>query len=66
MLVVDSREVNEQLRDEMKKYEQHALKVTGKDTYEVPEGVERQELSAKKKFRIAVLKTVAGWARFLM
>lgn len=66
MLVVDSREVNEQLRDEMKKYEQYALKVTGKDTYEVPEGVERQELSAKKKFRIAVLKTVAGWARFLM
>ena len=66
MLVVDSEEVNKQLREEMEKYEQHALKVTGRDTYEVPEGMEPQKLSAKKKFRIAVLKTVAGWARFLM
>lgn len=66
MLVIDSRELNEQLRSEMTKYEDDALKVVDEERYELPDGTLPRELSEKKKFRIMVLGAIAGWARFLM
>lgn len=66
MLVVDSEELNEQLRNEMWEYEKNALKVVDKDNYELKEGTLPRKISNKKDMRIKVLKKIAGWARFLM
>lgn len=66
MLVVDSPEVNRQLREEMEKYEADTLKVVDEETYDLPEGVTPQKISGKKSFRIHFLRAAAGWARFLM
>lgn len=66
MLVIDSRELTEQLRKEMSSYEADALRVTGEDSYDLSEGVAPRPLSKKKEFRIKVLDLFGGWARFLM
>lgn len=66
MLVIDSQEVNQQLREEMQKYEEEALKVLDAERYQIPEGVTPRELTPEKEFRINFLEKVAGWARFLM
>lgn len=66
MLVIDSPELNTQLRAEMEKYEKDAFRVINEENYELPEGTQLQELSPKKEFRIKILRTLAGWARFLM
>lgn len=65
MLVIDSRELNEQLRQEMAEYEKEALPVVDEETYDLPEGMEPQQISFKRRARIAVLRLLAGWARFL-
>lgn len=66
MLIIDSRELNAQLRSEMEKYEKEALKVVDEDSYDLPEGIKPQKISEKKKKRITFLRPIAGWARFLM
>ncbi len=65
MLVVDSAQVTKQLRGYMEGYEADSVKVIDKDHYEIPEGVERQELTLQKKARIYVLRLI-NWFRFLM
>lgn len=65
MLVIDSKDVNAQLRGYMSSYEARAAKVFDKEHYELPEGVERQELSGKKAFLVNVL-SLLGFLRFLM
>lgn len=65
MLVIDSRELNGQLRQEMAEYEKEALPVADEETYDLPEGMEPQQISFKRRARIAVLRLLAGWARFL-
>ena len=65
MLVIDSRELNEQLRQEMAEYEKEALPVVDEETYDLPEGMEPQQISFKRRARIVVLRLLAGWARFL-
>ena len=66
MLVIDSQELTMQLRKEMSSYEADALRVTGKDSYDLPEGVTPRPMSKKKEFRIKALNLLGGWARFLM
>lgn len=66
MLVIDGKELNAELCHEMKQYEKDTLKVTDETNYELQEGEKPREISAKKNRRIKLLKTVAGWARFLM
>ncbi len=66
MLVVDSKPLNRQLRREMKKYEKNALTVLNEEESVAPEGKKPQEMSLKRKIRMKLVRTVAGWARFLM
>ena len=66
MLIIDSREVNRQLREEMEKYESQALRVVDEETSLPPEGAAPRELTEGKEFRLNLLEAAAGWARFLM
>lgn len=65
MLVIDSAQVNAQLREKMAEYEEDALTVVDEAAYDLPEGVQPQKISAKRRNRINVLRLLAGWARFL-
>ena len=65
MLVIDSEGVNSQLKGYMREYEEESVKVLDADTYDIPEGVTRQEISSKREFRVKVL-TPFNWLRFLM
>ena len=66
MLVIDSVPLNQQLREEMERYERDTLEVLTESTYDLKEGQEMQKISAKKEFRIKALGMFAEWARFLM
>ncbi len=65
MLVVDSKDVNRQLKEYMESYEAEAVYVIDKDTEIVPEGVVRQELTPKKKVLTKII-SLFNWLRFLM
>ncbi len=65
MLVIDSEEVNAQLRGYLKEYEKEAVKVLDEETYEIPQGVVRQELKGKNALYVQILKWLDG-LRFLM
>ncbi|KMZ54614.1 phospholipase D family protein [Dorea sp. D27] len=65
MLVIDSEGVNSQLKGYMREYEAESVKVLDEDTYDIPEGVTRQDISSKREFRVKVL-TLFNWLRFLM
>lgn len=66
MLVIDSRELNSQLRREMLRYENDALRVVDETSYDLKNGQTPQEISQRRALRIEVLGALAGWARFLM
>ena len=66
MLVIDSVPLNQQLREEMERYERDTLEVLTESTYDLKERQEMQKISAKKEFRIKALGMFAEWARFLM
>ena len=65
MLVIDSKEINAQLQDYMDHYESHSVGIHADGTYDIPEGVHRQELTKQKAILIKVL-TILNWLRFLM
>ena len=65
MLVVDSKEVTSQLKGYMEAYEADSVKVLDEENYEIPEGVERQELTKKREQRIRLV-SLFNWFRFLM
>ncbi len=65
MLVIDSKGLNQQLRENMQAYEAQAAKAIDEKEYEIPEGVERQKLGKKKERMLKALKLV-NWFRFLM
>ncbi|MFR9273840.1 MAG: phospholipase D family protein [Clostridia bacterium] len=65
MLVIDSEDVNSQLKGYMREYEAESVRVLDADAYDIPEGVTRQEISSKREFRVKVL-TPFNWLRFLM
>ncbi|MCC8051928.1 MAG: phospholipase D family protein [Clostridiales bacterium] len=65
MLVVDSEELNAQLRTKMQEYEEDALKVIDVDTSIAPEGKTAQEVSDGKNRLLQILKCF-NWGRFIM
>lgn len=66
MLVIDSRELNQELRAAMGEYEKQTLTVQDAKTSLAPEGMEAQKLSLGKRIPILFLRAFFGWARFLM
>ncbi|MCC8103666.1 MAG: phospholipase D family protein [Clostridiales bacterium] len=65
MLVVDSEELNTQLRTKMQEYEEDALTVIDVDTSIAPEGKAAQEVSDGKNRLLQILKYF-NWGRFIM
>ena len=66
MVVIDSQEVNAQLREKMGNYEKDALKVKDEDHYDLKDNQKPQELSFFKKLQLLVMQIFVGWLRFLM
>lgn len=66
MLVVDSVELNSLMRSYMEEYEEDALIVTSKDTYNLKDGQNTLELTAKRKLRIDLISPFNWLLRFLM
>lgn len=66
MLVIDSKELNQDLRTAMAAYEADSLTVVNENISEVPEGMEAQEIRGKKQRLMNLIRYLAGWARFLM
>lgn len=65
MLVIDSKEVNRQLKGYMDSYEEKTVEALADGTYRIPEGVKRQKISKKRELRVKLL-TPLNWFRFLM
>lgn len=65
MLVIKSKELNAQLRGLMENYEGSARIALPDGEYDNPYNVVPQEITAKRKFRKDVIKTLFYWARFL-
>lgn len=66
MLVIDSRELNAELRAAMGSYEQQALTVLDEENFIVPDGMTVLQITPKRRLRILLLGSLLGWARFLM
>lgn len=66
MVVVDSQEVNEDLKKKMEVYEQDALKVKDEKTYDLKENQVPQEMSFARKTQLFLMQIFVGWLRFLM
>lgn len=66
MLVINSEELNGDMKREMERYEAEALTVIDENTSLAPEGMVPQEISWKKALKIKLLQIFGGWARFLM
>lgn len=66
MLVIDSKELHEQVRREMEKYENDAIRVINNVETIVPSHVTPQEIPTLKKVIMWVMRIFGGWARFLM
>lgn len=66
MLVIDSKDVNKQLKSNMEKYEEKAATVLNETEYsEIPDGMTMKPLSNKKKNIKTWLGPVMNWFRFL-
>lgn len=65
MLVINSRDVNKQLEENMKKYEMVSRQVQADGTYQNPYDVKPIELTGKRKRRMFLVRTFLGWSRFL-
>lgn len=66
MLVIDSRELNRQLREIMEGYGAKSGKVLPDGTRIYPEGVLPQEMGLDKKIRVKIIYMLLGWARRLL
>ena len=66
MLVIDSKQLNADMRTEMAEYEKMALTVVDEDTTLAPEGMTAQKTSLKDRLLTGIISIFAGWARFLM
>ena len=65
MLVVDSPELNQQMRKYMSEYEKDALTVTDLTTYDLKDGQVPRTISKKRKFRTIIMKPLDILFRFL-
>lgn len=66
MVVINSEELNADMKKEMGRYEESALQVVDAETSLAPEGTVPREVSAKKAVTLRLLRIFGGWARFLM
>ena len=66
MVVIDSEEVNDELREKMMAYEEDALKVIDEDCYDLEEGQSVQKMPMMKKIQLMIMKIFVSWLRFLM
>ena len=66
MLVIDSEDLNADLRREMAEYERETLTVLDDNTVLAPEGMTPQKDGLTERALRGLLSFVAGWARFLM
>lgn len=65
MLVIDSEDINKQLKGYMESYEEDSVQIIDKDNIVIPEGVVRQELTTKKELFIKIISLFNRF-RFLM
>lgn len=66
MLVINSRELNADLKREMEYYEESALQIGRDKTVTAPAGTTPREIPDKKAFILRILRIFGGWASFLM
>ena len=65
MLVIDSKEINEQLGGAMQTYEHSARKANADGTYDNPYNVQPVELTPKRECRMKLIKNFLLWTRYL-
>ena len=65
MLIVDSPELNQQMRKYMSEYEKDALKVADLTTYDLKDGQVPRTISQKRKFRTIIMRPLDILFRFL-
>lgn len=65
MLVIDSKEINEQLGSAMQTYEHSARKANTDGTYDNPYNVQPVELTPKRERRMKLIKNFLLWTRYL-
>lgn len=65
MLVIDSKEINEQLGGAMQTYEHSARKANADGTYDNPYNVQPVELTPKRERRMKLIKNFLLWTRYL-
>ena len=65
MLVIDSKEINEQLGSAMQTYEHSARKANADGTYDNPYNVQPVELTPKRERRMKLIKNFLLWTRYL-
>lgn len=66
MVVVDSEDLNAQLKNYMKDYEASSRLAVDEDNYITPEGLDVQKISFKRWYRMNAIRFLGGWLRFLM
>jgi len=66
MLVIDSKPLNQWLRQEMEAYEKEALTVIDQDSYDLKEGQTPQKLTGQRKWRVKLLRPFDALFRYLM
>ena len=65
MLVIDSKEINEQLGGAMQMYEHSARKANADGTYDNPYNVQPVALTPKRERRMKLIKNFLLWTRYL-
>lgn len=66
MVVIDSREVNAQLREKMQNYEKNALEVKDEKNYNIKDNQKPQKLDLFRRLQLFFMQIFVGWLRFLM
>ena len=66
MLVINSEEVNAQLRGLLSRYEEQCAVVQPDGSRVYPDGVTPQEITKKKSINMALLYNLLRWARRLL
>lgn len=66
MLVINSEDLNTQLRRHLEVYELDSRLAIDDDNYITPAGLNVQKLSLKKMMQINIIQFFGSWARFLM
>ena len=65
MLLIDSKEINEQLGGAMQTYEHSARKANADGTYDNPYDVQPVALTPKRERRMKLIKNFLLWTRYL-